>query len=175
MTPITTTLHVEATADWIWALVTHFAKYADWNRLVPRIEGESRLNGRLRLTLAAANRRPIALKARVLVAARNRELRWQARSRWPGLLKVEHGFRVEQRAGNCRLYHGVSCTGWLVSERLAAALRESFDATNAALLAQASAIAVAAPPSASRITAPLALAAVGPPRVVPVRGLMVGP
>src|SRR5437762_12418359 len=84
MTPITTTLHVEATADWIWALVTHFAKYADWNRLVPRIEGEPQLNRRLSLTLTAAARRPIALRARVSVAARNRELRWHARTRWPG-------------------------------------------------------------------------------------------
>ncbi|MBI3514057.1 MAG: SRPBCC domain-containing protein [Proteobacteria bacterium] len=173
MIPITATLHVEASADWIWALITHFAKYADWNRLVPRIEGEPQLNRRLRLTLAAAGRRPIALKARVLVAARNRELRWQARSRWPGLLKVEHGLRIEQRAGNCRLHHGLSCIGWLASERLIAALRDSFEATNASVLAQTEAIAGA--PPATEVAVPIVVAAANAPaRIAAIRDLVAG-
>ena len=157
MTPITATLQIEATSDWIWALFTHFAKYAEWNRLVPRIEGEPQLNGRLRLALAPASRRPVALRARVLVAARNRELRWHARSRLPKLLRVEHSFRVEQRAGNCRLHHGLSIDGWLASERLIAGLRDSFEATNAALLARAGAIALVVPSPAIAVAAPPAL------------------
>ncbi len=133
MNPINATLAVDVSADWIWALITHFAKYPDWNRLTPTVEGDARLNARLRLVLAPATQRPIALKARVLVAARNRELRWSGASRFPGMLKVEHGFRIEQRAGGCRLYHSLACAGWRANERLIAALQESFEATNAAL------------------------------------------
>jgi hypothetical protein len=175
MTPITATLQIEATSDWIWALITHFAKYAEWNRLVPRIEGEPQLNGRLRLALAPANRRPVALRARVLVAARNRELRWYARSRLPKLLRVEHGFRVEQRAGNCRVHHGLSLDGWLASERLIAALRDSFEATNAALLARAGASPIVVSPPAAAVTPPPErVPDAVPRRVEPVRDLVAG-
>jgi hypothetical protein len=146
MNPINATLHVEASADWIWALITHFAKYENWNRLVPALEGEPQLNARLRLKLAPAERRPIVLKARVKVAARNRELRWCAGSRLPKLLKIEHGFRIEQRAGSCRLYHTLSCSGWLANERLIDGLRQAFEATNAALVASA-AMAATVPPA----------------------------
>src|SRR5258708_31194264 len=109
MTSLNATLQVDASADWIWALITNFAGYADWNRLVPTIRGEPKLNARLKVRLAPAGRRPISLTARVLVAARNRELRWSARTRLPGLLRLEHGFRIEQRAGSCRLHHALSC------------------------------------------------------------------
>jgi hypothetical protein len=154
MMPFNATVTVEAPADWLWALITNFAHYDDWNPLVPTIRGEPRLNARLKLLLAPASRRPITLRARVLVAARNRELRWQGRSRIPGLLKLEHGFRIEQRAGSCRLHHGLSCSGWL-AERLADALRESFEATNQGLLARTGAGADVAVPTVTRI-APLA-------------------
>lgn len=139
MNPINATLHVEASADWIWALVTNFTKYAEWNQLVPALAGEPQLNARLRLTLAPAGRRPLALRARVAVAARNRELRWCASSRLPRLLKVEHGFRIEQRAGGCRVYHSVACAGWLANDALIGGLREAFETTNTALVARAAA------------------------------------
>src|SRR5579862_2291383 len=124
MDSLIATLHVDAGADWIWALITNFAGYADWNQLVPTIRGEPKLNARLVVRLAPPGRRPIRLAARVLVAARNRELRWSARTRLPGLLRLEHGFRIEQRAAGCRLHHALSGSGWLAGDGLAAALRE---------------------------------------------------
>jgi hypothetical protein len=146
MTSLTATLQIDGSADLLWALITNFAGYADWNRLVPTIRGEPRLNARLKLVLAPAGRRPIALRARVLVAARNRELRWCGRAWLPGLLTVEHGFRIEQRADGCRLHHGMMCSGWLAGDRLLAALREGFDAMSDTLQARALRVAAAAPP-----------------------------
>ena len=171
MMSINATLQVEPSADWIWAVITHFAKYAEWNRLIPRIEGEAQLNRRLRLTVAPTERRAIALRARVLVAARNRELRWCARSRLPKLLRIEHGFRIEQRAGGCRLHHGVSVDGWLASERLIAGLHDAFEATNAALKARAAAATITTAPPTLVVTPPAEIVTDAlRHRVVPLRG-----
>src|SRR4051812_2581544 len=126
MAPITTTLQLDASADWLWALVTNFAGYAEWNPLVPQIAGDPRLNARLHLRVTPDGRRPIALRARVLVAARNRELRWHGRTRFPGLLRIEHGCRIEQRAGSCRLHQSLTYEGWLAGERLGAMLGRAF-------------------------------------------------
>ena len=153
MTPINATLVIRASADSVWASITHFAKYAEWNRLTPTIDGAAQLNARLGVTLAPTGHRPIALKARVLVAARNRELRWCGTGWMPRSLKVEHGFRIEQRADGCRVYHSLSCTGWRAKERLIEALRQAFEATNMALVAR---IGAAPEPSPS---VPIVLAA----------------
>jgi hypothetical protein len=136
VTPINATLLVRTSADSVWALITHFAKYAEWNHLTPTIKGDARLNERLVVTLAPMGLRPSTLRARVLVAARNRELRWCGTGRLPGGLKLEHGFRIEQRADGCRLFHSLTYAGWRANDRLIAALGRSFDATNAALLAR---------------------------------------
>lgn len=135
MTPLTATLQTADDADRVWTLITSFAAYESWNRLVPRIEGEPKLNAKLRVTLAPASRRPIRLRARVLVAARNRELRWRGTRRLPGLLTVEHGIRIEQRADGCRLHHVLTAHGWGLTQRLAAALEVAFEDLNRTLLA----------------------------------------
>src|SRR5262249_21150763 len=115
---LTATLQLDTSADWLWALVTNFTDYAAWNPLVPAITGEPRLNAKLRVRVAPDGRRAMALRARVLVAARNRELRWHARSRLPRLLRLEHGWRIEQRAGLCRVHHSLRYEGWLAGERM---------------------------------------------------------
>jgi hypothetical protein len=169
MTPLTTTLQLDASADWLWALVTNFAHYADWNPLVPHIAGEPRLNARVQVRVAPEGRRQFALRARVLVAARNRELRWHGRARFPGLLRIEHGCRIEQRAGSCRVHQSLSAEGWLVGERLGAALARNFEAMNAALqerAAQAARDALLAQPTGAP-TPPRVRA--DPPRVVALR------
>lgn len=169
MAPLTATLQLDASADWLWALVTRFADYPDWNPLVPSISGDPRLNAKLQLRVAPDGRRPIALRARVLVAARNRELRWHGRSRLPGLLRIESGCRIEQRAGLCRVHQTLSCEGWLAGERLGAALGRAFEAMNAALQARAAEAASAALLAQRTGTPTPPVTRVNPPRVVALR------
>jgi hypothetical protein len=168
MAPLTATLQLDASADWLWALVTNFAGYAEWNPLVPASAGQPRLNAKLQVRLAPDGRRPLTLRARVLVAARNRELRWHGRTRLPGLLRVEHGCRIEQRAGMCRLHHSLTCEGWLAGERLGAMLGHAFEAMNVALQARAAAAATAAL-LAQPIGTPTPPTAHAGPRVVALR------
>ncbi len=169
MSPLTATLQLDTSADWLWALVTNFADYAAWNPLVPEIAGAPRLNAKLRVRVAPDGRRPLALRARVLVAARNRELRWQARSRLPRLLRLEHGWRIEQRAGLCRVHHSLRCEGWLAGERLTTSLGLAFEALNAALQARAAEAASAARLAQLTGTPTPPLTRVAPPRVVALR------
>jgi hypothetical protein len=169
MAPLTATLQLDMSADWLWALLTNFADYGAWNPLLPEIAGAPRLNGKLRVRVAPDGRRPLTLRARVLVAARNRELRWHGRARLPGLLRLEHGCRIEQRAGLCRVHHSLSCEGWLAGERLAAGLGRAFEALNAALQARAAEAASAAQRAQPTGTPTPPLVRAAPPRVVALR------
>lgn len=140
MDQISATIPIDASSAGIWAIITNFADYADWNPLVPQILGEPRLSARLRLRFAPRAGRAIRLRAKVLVAARERELRWRAKTALPGLLMVELGLRIEQRAAGCRLHYTGKLSGLRATLRQGAMLedmRAAADAMGTALRARA--------------------------------------
>lgn len=139
---IETATDIRAPAARLWSVLTDFSAYPAWNPFITSIEGDPNPGAQLRITIAPPGRRSMSFRPIILVAARERELRWLGRLFVPGLFDGEHAFRLEQRAEACRFHHSERFSGVLLplfGEGLLAATRLGFEAMNAALKRRAEA------------------------------------
>lgn len=139
---IETATDIRAPVARLWSILTDFSAYPTWNPFITSVEGDPQPGARLKITIAPPGRRPMTFRPVVLIAARERELRWLGRLFVPGLFDGEHAFRLEQRVEACRFHHSERVSGVLLpifSEGLLAATRQGFEAMNAALKQRAEA------------------------------------
>lgn len=86
---------INAPAERVWALLTSFGTYPEWNPFIRRIRGEPRKGVRLEVRIHLPGMRGMTFQPIVLCAEPNRELRWQGRLWTPGLFDGEHSFTIE--------------------------------------------------------------------------------
>ena len=142
MNEITTSIDIDAPTDTVWAALTDFAAYPEWNPRT-RIEGRAETGERLRVAPGPDAEGMPTFTPRVLVAD-GRELLWRGRLYLPGLFDGEHRFLVEERGEGSRLVQSERFTGLLVGplmRRYGADTEAGFHAVNAALKARAEALA----------------------------------
>ena len=72
-----TTFAVDASADQVWAVLSDFDAWSEWNPSVPRIHGECQAGSKLHLTLAMPGRPSARVSAVVTSAVPNRSLHWR--------------------------------------------------------------------------------------------------
>jgi hypothetical protein len=73
---IRTAFPIETSPARVWAVLSDFAAWPDWNPSVPRISGECRIGATLHLTLAMPRRPSANVTAVVTVAEPDRSLHW---------------------------------------------------------------------------------------------------
>jgi hypothetical protein len=76
---------IDAPAERVWAVVTDFAAYPEWNPFIRRISGELREGTRLEVRIEPPGGRALTFKPTVRVVEANRELRWLGRLLLPGI------------------------------------------------------------------------------------------
>lgn len=86
---------VEASKPEVWAVLTDFAAYDDWNPFLQKASGEAREGSSLELQAVLPGHEPESLDAKVLIARPDRKLRWQDRLVVPGLRDWEYEFVLE--------------------------------------------------------------------------------
>jgi hypothetical protein len=86
---------VEARKPEVWAALTDFAAYDDWNPFLRKASGEAREGGSLEFEAVLPGHDPESLDAKVLIARPDRKLRWQDRLVVPGLRDWEYEFVLE--------------------------------------------------------------------------------
>ena len=131
-----TEIEIAAPAERVWQVLTDFARFPEWNPLVPRASGELRVGARLEVRLQLAGMRGATLRPIVVEATPNRELRWRGQLVIPGLFTGEHSFLLEPLAERTRFVHSERFTGVLVplfSGMLDGPTRRGFEAMNEAL------------------------------------------
>lgn len=79
----------------VWSTLASLPDWAEWNPVIPSIEGELATAGRLRLELELPDRAPRTLRAEVMRVLPQRELSWILRLAVPGLLDCEHRFLLQ--------------------------------------------------------------------------------
>ena len=117
-------------------------RYPAWNPFITSVDGVLREGARLRVRIEPPGRKAMTFEPTVVALAQERELRWRGRLLMPGLFDGEHAFRLEERAGGCRLHHTERFSGLLVpllGAGLPEATRRGSEAMNAALKARAEA------------------------------------
>jgi hypothetical protein len=132
-----TDVEIEATADRVWAVLTDFAAYQDWNPFIVRAAGQPVPGARLELHMRLSGRRPTTIRPEVLEADPAHRLRWLGRLLLPGLFDGEHTFTLEPAGpGRTRLTQHEEFRGLLaplVLKMIAKPTLASFHQMNQAL------------------------------------------
>lgn len=105
---------IDATAEQVWSVLTDTAAYPQWNPFIVSSTGDIAVGSTLTNTLRN-NGSDMVFSPTVLVAQKDRELRWIGRFGVPGVVDGEHWFRIEPLAdGGVRFTQGERFTGFLV-------------------------------------------------------------
>jgi hypothetical protein len=157
-TAISTTVDLDATPEVVWAVLTDFAAYPQWNPFIDRVTGSPSVGEKLIVHMKLNRGRGMTFKPTVLAATPGRELRWLGKLGVSGLLDGEHSFLLDTKTdGTTHLTHGETFSGVLVAlmKRTLPNTEAGFTAFNQALkqrvgnAGQTQPNAVASPPRGS--------------------------
>lgn len=136
---IETTLHLDARANEVWAVLTDFPAYGEWNPFITEISGLLAEDERLAVVFLQPNGKTARFRPRVLRVSPARQIRWLGKLGPGGLFDGEHYFVLEPQAdGTTVLTHGERFTGVLVPlmSSLLADTEQGFTSMNSALTAR---------------------------------------
>ena len=129
-------IDITATPEQVWAVLTDFAAFDQWNPFIRAAAGQPVVGTRLQVTMQPAGHSPTRLQPILLEVIPNRKLRWKGSVIIPGIFDGEHTFEIATiDAQHIRFTQSEAFTGMLVP-LFAGMLKDterSFDAMNAAL------------------------------------------
>lgn len=143
MKTITTQIEIAASPEVVWAILTDFESYPEWNPFIISMKGEARAGTFLDNRIKSNEKKEMRFQPEVLVAEANKEFRWKGKLFVKGLFDGEHYFVLEALAnGSTLLIHGETFSGLLAGALLSmikADTQAGFEAMNKALKQRAEA------------------------------------
>lgn len=143
MPEVKTSIAIAAAPERVWAILTDFADYPRWNRMMPRVHAELREGGEVRFRLKIEGAPELGIAAKIVRHEPGRALAWRGGAPLvPALAWGEHYFEVTPAAGGVTFTHGERFGGLLdllVRGSTHARVTRTYDAFNAALKARAEA------------------------------------
>ncbi|MEF8976561.1 MAG: SRPBCC domain-containing protein [Halapricum sp.] len=135
MQSIETTIDIDASPAAVWAVLTDFAAYPEWNPFVQRIDGSPTDGNRLSVRIQPPEGRGMTFKPRITAVDPERRLEWLGRLFVRGLFDGRHTFELSPLpSGGTQFTQRETFSGLLVGMLLDEAdIREGFDAMNVAL------------------------------------------
>lgn len=130
---------IAASASEVWAVLTDFAAYPDWNPYVIFAEGELAMGETITITIVQENfPAPLTLHPEVARFKERRTLGWHGSVLFPGLHETDHYFEIDRLPdGRSRLHHAEEFRGWIPrlthTEEMIAPTRTAFRLMNEAL------------------------------------------
>src|SRR5918994_1661113 len=104
-------IEIDAPPERVWAVVTDFAAYPEWNPFIRRITGELREGARLEVRIEPPEGRPMTFRPTLRTVEAHRALRWLGCLLLPGIFDGEHSLRIEPLTGGLgSRATGASCT-----------------------------------------------------------------
>lgn len=114
MREITTSVDIEAPVERVWAALTSFDYYPDWNPFIRHASGRLAVGETLTLRMFPAQGRPMTFRPKVLVVNPLKELRWIGRLGVRGVFDGEHIFKLSTTDRGSRLVQAERFSGALV-------------------------------------------------------------
>ncbi len=137
MQSLHTEIIIEAPPERIWAVLSDFESYPEWNPTIRSIEGVLSEGERLIVVIKQPGRKPMTFRPLVLDAVPGFLFRWRGRLFIPWLFDGEHEFRLEILDDErTRFIHREKFTGILVPfmrRMIENDTREGFEKMNHAL------------------------------------------
>jgi hypothetical protein len=135
---IITEIEINAPPNRVWQVLTDFEKHPAWNPFIKKISGKPTRNEKLEVHMPDPRGGTMVFKPTVLVAERDRELRWLGTTEGD-VFNGEHRFLIEPIENNNSRVHFTQSekfTGSMVAsleEWLDTAVKQNFEAMNRAL------------------------------------------
>jgi len=132
-------VEIDASPERVWAVVTDFAAYPEWNPFIRSISGELHEGAKLKVRIEPPGARALTFKPTVRAVEASRELRWLGRLLLPGVFDGEHSLRIEPlEGGRGRFVMSEQFSGLLVGlfKGTLAKTEVGFEQMNAALKAR---------------------------------------
>lgn len=126
----------------VWAILTDFAAYPNWNPFITTLAGDLAVGGRLIIRLAPPGGRPVTIKPTVTEVDAGRSFEWLGRLGLPRVFDGRHRFELIPDGAGTRLLQTERFEGVLVPlvrTSLETRTRAGFEAMNKALKARAEA------------------------------------
>jgi hypothetical protein len=92
-------IEIEAPPDRVWAVLTDFDSFPQWNPFVKHISGRVEKGAKLEVQIAPPGKRALRFKPTVTAAEPHRELAWLGHLFVPGVFDGEHHFELTDLGG----------------------------------------------------------------------------
>lgn len=136
-----TEIEIDASPERVWAVLSDFASYPQWNPFIKSVTGAPQQGARLQIAIQPSGGKAMRFSPVVLAAEAGRELRWLGRFLFPGIFDGEHRFLIESLGeGKVRFQQSERFSGLLVSLLRGSLDRDTmrgFEEMNRALKARA--------------------------------------
>lgn len=136
MKSLQTEIIINAPAEKVWAVLTDFETFSQWNPFIVKLEGKPVVNTTLRAELKNGDGVSV-FKPKVLVAQPNKAFEWLGSLPIPGIFNGHHYFRIEPvNSGQVKFVHGEEFSGLLaglIMKKIGEQTRQGFIAMNKAL------------------------------------------
>lgn len=107
---IHTSIRINATAEIVWSVFTHFEEYPRWNTFIKSLTGDVKVGNKIKVVMPG-----MTFKPTVLVFDPPREFRWLGHLFFPGLFDGEHIFElVDNMDGSTTFRQSEKFSGILV-------------------------------------------------------------
>jgi hypothetical protein len=100
---IITEIEINASPSQVWQVLTDFEKYPTWNPFIKKISGVAARNEKLEVHMPDPRGGTMVFTPTVLVAERDKELRWLGRSEGD-VFNGEHRFLIELIQNNNKVH-----------------------------------------------------------------------
>jgi len=110
---------IPASAERVWAVLTDFSRYAEWNPLNTSAKGEGRLGARIPMTIfnPLEPGKPMKMTMTISMFEPGKALAWVGSI--PLIFRGEHSFVLTPESGGPRMEHSEAISG-LITQRITA-------------------------------------------------------
>jgi hypothetical protein len=134
---IKTAINIDAPVSIVWAVLTDFSRYGDWNPFIRSIRGKAQRGEQLEILIQPPGGTGMTFRPIILGLQPETELRWLGQLMLPGIFDGEHQFQLEPIGeSRTRLIHREVFSGLLVPllwRSLDTQTRQGFESMNQAL------------------------------------------
>jgi hypothetical protein len=131
-----TEIEINAGPERVWAILTDFDKYPEWNPFIKKAKGTIRVDEKLEICLSPPNSKETIFNPTVKKVVENSEISWLGHLLFPGIFDGEHIFTITKSKHGCMLVQKEKFRGLLVPllwRRLNSDIRAAFELMNNAL------------------------------------------